>query len=368
VLTIEGAIQLYLQQQREAGRSPKTLEWHQTALSLLQQYLRDERHLCLPCQITQSEVRGWLAHLGTSPSITTTTSRSASTIHTYARSARAFCHWLVRHGHLERPPLVRGTMPKPGKKAIHLIEPNEFERLLLACRAGGESERSVEQATVRNRAILWVLLDTGIRVSELCALREADVDRNQRALRIQNTGGKQRTLTLSPNGWYQLLSYLEQYRPKEVFAQKEDVEEDHLFLSEWSEPLSINAITLLFGRIKQRAGISDKRVSPSVLRDTFAVRFLQAGGQIEALRDLLGLRDLEALKRYTRLSMQMIEKDQQKEPAEELLSRQNPALPTNRRRRRRPSSATPKQRLQQDAGRLDSSAGKEPVTDAEEDP
>jgi site-specific recombinase XerD len=53
--------------------------------------------------------------------------------------------------------------------------------------------------------------------------------------------------------------------------------------------------SLQFDRIRKRAGISDKPVSPSVLRDTFAVRYLQAGGTLEALRDLLGLRDLEVV-------------------------------------------------------------------------
>jgi len=141
------------------------MEWHQTALGLLQQYLVNERHLSLLCQITKSEVRGWIAHLGTTPS-TKDTARSATTIATYACSARAFCHWLVRNGYLERTPFVKGTMPKAERKTIYLIEPDEFERLLLACRAGGDGDGSVERTAARNRAILWVLLDTGMRVSD----------------------------------------------------------------------------------------------------------------------------------------------------------------------------------------------------------
>ena len=203
---------------------------------------------------------------------------------------------------------------------------------------------------------------------KLCGLRLADVDHEHRALRVQRTGSNERSLTLSPNGWYQLLSYLEQYRPKGVGSQRGGGEEDHLFLSEWYQPLSINGITLLFGRIKERAGIREKSVSPSVLRDTFAVRYLQGGGKLEALRDLLGLRDLEALKRYERLSRPKSEQDQQKEPAEEHLPRQIPALPTSRQRRRRPSSTTLKHQLQQSTDRPDGSARKNPVTNAEEDP
>ena len=67
--------------------------------------------------------------------------------------------------------------------------------------------------------------------------------------------------------------------------------------------------------------MSEKPVNPSVLRDTFAVRYLQAGGDLEALRDLLGLTNVAALKRYERLSAHKFEHEQQQEPGEEHQSR-----------------------------------------------
>jgi hypothetical protein len=194
-LSIERAIQAYLQEHREAGSSPKTLEWHQTALGLFQQYLVSERHLSLLCQITPSEVQGWLAFLRDVPSAPET-GRCATTIFTYARSVRAFCSWAVRKGYLEQTPFVKALMPKAEQKVLHLIEPDEFERLLLVCRAGAESDGSAERAAVRNRAILWVLLDTGMHLSELRELRLGDVDREQRTLRVQEKGGQERRVAL----------------------------------------------------------------------------------------------------------------------------------------------------------------------------
>jgi site-specific recombinase XerD len=167
---------------------------------------------------------------------------------------------------------------------------------------------------VRNRSISWVFLDTGMRVSELCGLRLSDVNYEQRALRVQRALGKEHWLSLSPNGWFQLLSYLEQHRPKGVHGEHEGIEKDHLFLSEWYRPLTINGTTLLFDRLKKRAGMSEKSVSPSVLRDTCAVRFLQAGGEPEALQALLGLRGNAALKRYEQLSFKKIANDPQQKP------------------------------------------------------
>jgi len=139
VLTIEHALQCYLQELQSNGRKAKTIEWHQTALGPLRQYLVNERHLCLLASITEHEMRSWVAFLQTALSAKDTT-RSVGTIATYARSVRAFCHWLVRNGYLEQSPFVKGIIPKAGNKTMRLIDAGEFDRLLLACRAGGGLE------------------------------------------------------------------------------------------------------------------------------------------------------------------------------------------------------------------------------------
>jgi hypothetical protein len=153
-----------------------------------------------------------------------------------------------------------------------------------------------------------------------------------------------------------------------VVVKDGSVEEDHLFLSEWYQPLTDNTLTLLFDRLKKRAGISEKPVSPSVLRDTFAMRYLQAGGELEALRDILGLANVAALKRYERRSRQKSGEEQQKAPAEEPLSRPMPVPHTSKRRRRRSSAVATRNHQPRGAGSSDSAVGKVPVTHAEDDP
>jgi len=155
---------------------------------------------------------------------------------------------------------------------------------------------------------------------------------------VHRTGDSERWLGLSPNGWYQVLSYLEWYHPAGS-TKSEGIEKDHLFLSQWSGPLTSNSITLLFDRLCKRVGISDKPVTPSVLRDTFAVCFLQAGGELDELASVLGLRDTAALKRYARVGTQESQNEAQKELAEEHVSEPLPAPPKRRRRRKTSSSA-----------------------------
>jgi site-specific recombinase XerD len=217
---------------------------------------------------------------------------AASTITSYARSARAFCHWLVRQGYLERTPFVKGTVPKAGSHPIQLIEPEECERLLQACGPAGEL---MDHVTARNQALLWLFLETGLLVSEVCALRLSDVDREHGLLRVQGKGAKERQIPLRENWLRHLLRYLDQHRLKNAADQ---AKEAPLFLSETRQPLTPNAITLLFLRLTTRAGMTGKGISPSRLRDTCAVRFLQAGGTLRALQEHLGFEEAVSVKRY----------------------------------------------------------------------
>jgi site-specific recombinase XerD len=364
-MTIERAIQAYLQEQRDHGYSRKTLEWHETALRLVQQYLVNHCHLRFLNQITEKEVCGWFASLRT-PSSLTGNPRKTSTIATYGRSLRAFCHWAVRKGYVQQTPLVRGILPKAEKKRIQVIEPEAFDRLLVACRPAGERAVILDRVAARNRSILWILMDTGMRVSELCGLRLSDVNREQRSLRIQGRG-EERWLTLSANGWFQVLSYLESHHLTEGCSQEKQAQEAPLFLSETYQPLTINALTLLFGRLRKRAGRTEEQVTPSLLRDTFAVRYLQAGGEPEALRAILGLTGMESVKRYEQISTQKIEDEPQKEPAEQHRSEAMVVPPKSKQRRRKPSSVATRSQ-QQEADRIHRAGKKKPFADAGEDP
>ena len=306
-MTMDLAVQSYIQALLAAGRRPKTVEWHQTPLRLFQQYLGTECHLLGLDALTETEIRGWVVFLATAPSAAAP-HRSVSTIATYARSVRAYCNWLVRQGYLERTPFAHGIVPKAEHRRIRLLEPEVFDRLLLASHPPETLGPLADEATARNRAILWVLLETGLLVSELCALRLLDVDRQHGLLNVRGKGARERQIKLSPHSLHHLLDYLDQHRSKQQQgAEGEQVGEGSLFLSDKALPLTPNAITLVLDRLSTRAEIKGKRISPSMLRDTYAVRYLQAGGDSRALQDLLGLEDVASVKRYQHLSDQLRE-------------------------------------------------------------
>lgn len=328
-LTIEQAIQEYLENQRSHHRRPKTLEWHEHALGLFQHYLLSEHQCLLLHQITQAQVHVWLAFLAQSPTSRRGSLRSTSTVESYARSARAFCCWLVRHTYLHATPFAHLALPRLENRVLHPLAPEEWEQLLLACHSPKKTDVLAERATARNRAILWLLLETGMRVSEVCDLRLSDVDREQGTLLIRGKGATARRLMLGYEGLDHLRSYLDTYRQGATARSKQrGASEDHLFLSETGRPLTRNGMALLFGRLRKRAGIMRKGVNPSLMRESFALRYLLAGGEPFILQELLGYPNQAISARYVRLSVQAFAQRQREEPRTEpfprpLLKRSN---------------------------------------------
>jgi len=310
--TLTHAIDDYLQDHEGGNHSKKTLEWHRTALGLFQRYLEEERTITLVGEIDAPDISAWFAHLRTAPG-KHGKPRAERTIQTYARSVRAFFHWLLDRQTIERNPFDHVVFPKVGKRRLQLLEPEEFERLLLACAPPNESGALADRAAVRNRAILWLFYDTGIRVSELCGLRVGDVDRKRGLILVRGKGSKERRIALGQNCLRHLLYYLDKHRPgEEELADWGSAGEDHLFLSETRTPLTKNGVEMLFVRLKKRAGITGRRVSPHILRHTFAIRYLILGNDPFSLQELLGHEDMTTVKIYMQMNDKTIQEQKRK--------------------------------------------------------
>ncbi len=126
-LTIERAIQEYLQAHRTVGHRPKTLEWHRMVLCHLQAYLLTSCHLLLVNQITETTIRSWLASAPKTPA-SRGLPRSASTIETYARSVRAFYNWLVERGTLSCSPMSERVFPRTSVPLLTLYRQRPLNR------------------------------------------------------------------------------------------------------------------------------------------------------------------------------------------------------------------------------------------------
>jgi integrase/recombinase XerD len=205
------------------------------------------------------------------------------------------------------------AFPKVGQPLIQTITTEEFEKLLLACAPPHETGPFAERAAVRNRAILWLLYDTGIRVSELINLRVSDVDRKKGVVTVMGKGSKERRIALGQNCLRNLAYYLDKHRPDVVeLAEWGSAGEDHLFLSETRQPLTKNGMEMLFKRLRTRAGIVGKRISPHILRHTFAMNYLIKSNDPFSLQELLGHEDLTTVLNYIHMNDTILQEQKRK--------------------------------------------------------
>jgi integrase/recombinase XerD len=333
---IKSLIEAYLQDHLGGNHSEKTLEWHRTALTFMCLFFKEELDITQIDEVEADDISAWFTHLRTIPGANGKL-RSERTVQTYARSARAFFHWLIRRGTLEHNPFDHVVFPKVGRPLIQTITTEEFEKLLLACAPPNETGPLAERAAVRNRAILWLLYDTGIRVSELINVRLDDLDRKKGVVTVMGKGSKERRIALGQNCLRNLSYYLDKHRPdEEELAEWGSAGEDHLFLSETRQPLTKNGVEMLFKRLKARAGIIGKRISPHIFRHTFAMNYLLKSNDPFSLQELLGHEDLTTVLNYIHMNDTILQEQKRKYSPGDHIPARMPGPRETRRKGRQP--------------------------------
>lgn len=199
------------------------------------------------------------------------------------RLLRAFCQWLVDEelcpAHLMKripPPINRDDRARP-------FTEDEVKRLMAAAKR--------TRAPERDYALLSVLLDTGLRVSELCALRMADADLLTGTLAVQNgKGGKSRQAPIGRDAVKALWHYLKCEHQNST---------DPLFMSQRGEPLDDSAVRQLLTRLGKQTKI---HAHPHKFRHTAAVFMLRNGASAYHVMRFLGHTTLSTTQRYAKLA------------------------------------------------------------------
>jgi integrase/recombinase XerD len=120
-------------------------------------------------------------------------------------------------------------------------------------------------------------------------------------------------VALGQNCVRNLSYYLDKHRPdEEELAEWGSAGEDHLFLSETRQPLTKNGMEMLFKRLKERAGITGKRISPHILRHTFAMNYLMKSNDPFSLQELLGHEDLHTVLNYIHMNDAVLQEQKRK--------------------------------------------------------
>jgi integrase/recombinase XerD len=226
-----------------------------------------------------------LERRGLSPA---TRARALSAISRFLQYARA-------EGWLSTDPLALVARPRRGRRVPRVLSIREVESLL-----GAPDDRPVG---IRDRAILETLYAGGLRVSELTDLRLPALQLEAGLCRVRGKGQKERLAPLGDPAIRSIRRYLEEVRP----GWARDPAEERVFVSSRGTGLTRQAIWYRIRYYARSAGI-ERRITPHVLRHSFATHLLEGGADLSAVQELLGHTDIGTTEIYTHVSRQRLRK------------------------------------------------------------
>jgi site-specific recombinase XerD len=195
--------------------------------------------------------------------------------------AKAFANWAAREGHPVEPALLRVRAPKVAETELETFSASEQELVLATAAAGWP------------RMALQILLGTGMRVSELCAVLLDDIEEDDDAsfLKVRRgKGAKFRRVPISRHLQRELARYLNRSRPT--------CRSQSLLVLQDGREVSVECVSQMLRRLKKRIRLS---VHAHKFRHTFATQYLKRGGDIERLRKILGHTSYAMVMRYVHL-------------------------------------------------------------------
>jgi site-specific recombinase XerD len=309
-MDIQRAIRDYITFHEIDNASRHTVRNYRKDLELFADWLQSACGIVDTDDLQLTHLRGWMNYLQKAPS-KSGRELSDTTIRQYGVHMQTFCQWLEHEGIIEKPITTRFKLPKVEQKFIPTYTPDDVNRLLAVCDEGGRNRPHLRKAlTARNRAIVSVLIDTGLRRQELVGLRLCDVDRELRLLVVHRKGNKWQQVPISREGFKPLHDYLTKYRPQlakvagRIIARKEDA----VFLADSGEPLTIVGVSKLFYRLQKRAGLEGKKVSPHNCRRYMATTQLAMGRSPLDVQRQMGHTTLQMTNRYASLTVEQLQR------------------------------------------------------------
>jgi integrase/recombinase XerD len=213
--------------------------------------------------------------------------KSSATVNRKLASIRAFYKYLKSEGIMSNDSLGGIKSPKIARKEIEYLTIEEVENLL--------AQPDKSDIGLRDTAILEVLYATGLRVSEAISANVDDVNLRMGFITCDGTHGKARIIPLGRPSRAALETYI--YDDRNKLLRGKDPSQKALFLNYYGERLTRQALWKILKGYAVAAGIK-KKITPQILRNSFAVHMVQNGADLRSLQELMGHEDLSSTQVY----------------------------------------------------------------------
>lgn len=276
----------------EKGLSKNTIEAYSHGLSRFLNHLR-EKGVQEIRDVGKFDVRGFLLALKKE-------NLSAKTIVRNLVAIRTFFRFLVQEGILETNPVEDLESPKVAKTLPEILTLKEIEQLL-------EQPNLQTPLGMRDRAMLEMLYATGMRVSELTHLPTHQVNLEGGYVLLYGKGSKERIVPLGSEAIKWVTLYLKESRG--ILAKGK--ESPFLFINRSGKGMSRQGLWKNLKNYAQRAGLR-KRITPHLLRHSFASHLLEGGADLRSVQMMLGHVDISTTQIYTHVTGERLKKIHQR--------------------------------------------------------
>ena len=267
----------------ERGLSHNTVVSYERDLNSYAAYLEEQEQLSSFDQVTRLTIIQFLKHLKDA-------GKSGKTIARHLASIRSFHQFLLREKVTAQDPSVHIESQKTERTLPKVLSLQEVETLL-------DTPKLTGPFGYRDKAMLELLYATGIRVSEMIALKLSDVHLSMGFIRCFGKGRKERIVPLGEAASHAVGEYLSKARGKLLKKNTEDA----LFLNHHGRQMSRQGFWKNLKKIALEAGIN-KELTPHTLRHSFATHLLENGADLRAVQEMLGHADISTTQIYTHVT------------------------------------------------------------------
>ena len=271
----------------EKGLSPNTVRAYHSDLRAFAGFVSErlKKEAFSPADVDHYMIRSFLASLHGSRA-RTSVSRKLSAI-------RSFFRFLIKRGEADRNPTDAVFSPKLERHVAKFLPVDEMFALL-------DSVIGDSRQGTRDRAILETLYSTGLRVGELASLDVDSIDRSARYVRVVGKGSKERLVPVGMKALEALDVYSGAFEEIRRAAENRGVKA--LFLNLRGGRLSTRSIGRIVDAAIERSGL-EMKISPHVLRHSFATHLLDSGADLRSVQELLGHSSLSTTQKYTHVNL-----------------------------------------------------------------
>lgn len=265
----------------EKNLSPNTVVAYRCDLEQWEQFLTGGKEALDVKSVTTGDIRAWMLHLNKQGD-------SARTMRRKVQAVRSFYKWLMKQGMASDSPVAAVELARIPKRLPQLVRTSSMDELL------DQEIDETDFVQVRNRLIVMMLYETGMRRAELLDLLDRNVDTASGELKVHGKRDKDRIIPFGT----ELAQAIDSYR----LLRDELVRGcEHFFVKEDGNPLYPMLVYRIVHRALQEVGVTSKR-SPHVLRHSFATAMLNDGAAINSVKELLGHESLATTQIYTHVT------------------------------------------------------------------